>query len=145
LIVSAFAPVTDVRRALTPELSVGAETGPDAIELLLVDLGRGKNRLGGSALAQVHGQLGAVPPDLDDPALLRGFFAAVQELGAAGLLAAYPDRSDGVLCVTLVEMAFAGNVGLDIDVGGLGDDAVAALFSEEPAAVVAVRAADLER
>ena len=68
----------------------------------------------------------------------------MQELGAAGLLAAYHDRSDGGLFVTLVEMAFAGNVGLDVDVGGLGDDPVAALFSEEPGAVVAVRAADLD-
>ena len=70
---------TDVRRALTPELWRRRD---DAGELLLVDLGRGKNRLGGSALAQVYGQLGATPPDLDDPALLRGFFAAVQELSA---------------------------------------------------------------
>ncbi len=87
LIVSAFAPVTDVRRALTPELLAGGDTTQ---ELLLVDLGRGKNRLGGSALAQVYGQLGATPPDLDDPALLRGFFAAVQELGAAGIAARVP-------------------------------------------------------
>src|SRR6476660_5063818 len=85
LVVSAFAPVTDVRRVLTPELRRDAgET-----VLLLVDLGLGKNRLGGSALAQVYEQLGDAPPDLDDPALLRGFFATVQALAGEGRLLAY--------------------------------------------------------
>jgi phosphoribosylformylglycinamidine synthase len=144
LVVSAFATVTDVRRALTPQLPAGG-AGPEALELVLLDLGRGKNRLGGSALAQVYGQLGATPPDLDDPALLTGFFAAVQAANAEGLLAAYHDRSDGGLFVTLVEMAFAGNVGIDVDVAGLGDDPVAALYAEEPGAVIAVRAADVDR
>jgi phosphoribosylformylglycinamidine synthase len=141
LVVTAFAPVTDVRRVLTPEIL--PEAGPT--ELLLIDLGLGKNRLGGSALAQVYGALGAVPPDLDDPALLTGFFAAVQELGAAGLLAAYHDRSDGGLLVTLLEIAFASGVGLDLDLGTLGADPLAALFAEELGAVVAVRASDVER
>jgi phosphoribosylformylglycinamidine synthase len=144
LVVSAFAPVTDVRRALTPEVSASG-AGADALELVLLDLGRGKNRLGGSALAQVYGQLGATPPDLDDPALLTGFFAAVQAANAEGLLAAYHDRSDGGLFVTLVEMAFAGHAGIDVDVAGLGDDPVAALYAEEPGAVVAVRAAAVDR
>jgi phosphoribosylformylglycinamidine synthase len=143
LVVTAVAPVTDVRRALTPELWSDGNDG--AGELLLVDLGRGKNRLGGSALAQVFGQLGEAPPDLDDPALLKGFFAAVQELSAAGAIAAYHDRSDGGLFVTLAEMAFAGGVGLDIEIGGLGEDPLAGLFAEELGAVVAVRAADVER
>jgi len=139
LVVSAFAPVTDVRRVLTPELSGEPDT-----ELLLIDLGRGQNRLGGSCLAQVHGALGGAPPDLDDPALLAGFFAAVQALNEAGRLLAYHDRSDGGLLVTLLEMAFAGGVGLDVDVtdAGAGPDALAALFSEELGAVVEVRAAD---
>jgi phosphoribosylformylglycinamidine synthase len=83
--------------------------------LLLVDLGAGKNRLGGSALAQVFGQLGDVPPDLDDPARLKGFFAAIQELSSAGKLLAYHDRSDGGLFVTLLEMAFAGGTGVTIE------------------------------
>jgi phosphoribosylformylglycinamidine synthase len=139
LVVSSFAPVTDVRRALTPELAGG---GTDARVLLLVDLGGGKNRLGGSCLAQVYGALGADPPDLDDPARLRGFFAAVQELNQAGALGAYHDRSDGGLAVTLLEMAFAGGVGLEIDVTPLGGDPIAALFSEELGAVVEARAAD---
>ncbi len=142
LVVTAFAPVTDVRRALTPELPADAA---GALALLLLDLGRGQQRLGGSALAQVYGQLGATPPDLDDPALLAGLFAAVQELNAAGLLAAYHDVSDGGLLVALLEMSFAGGVGLDVDVAALGDDTLAALFAEEPGAVLAVRAADVDR
>src|SRR5262249_36361989 len=127
LVVSAFAPVTDVRRALTPELR--RDEGETV--LVLVDLGRGKDRLGGSCLAQVHGHLGQLPPDLDDPRDLAGLFAAVQELGEAGLALAYHDRSDGGLMVTLLEMAFAGGTGLDVGAGGL-----AALFSAGAGAVV---------
>ncbi|MDF3069856.1 MAG: purL [Polyangiaceae bacterium] len=141
LIVSAFAPVTDVRHALTPELS--REDGPT--ELLLVDLGRGQNRLGGSAVLQVHGSVGEAPPDLDDPALLKGFFAAIQALNAEGLLLAYHDRSDGGLAVTLLEMAFAASAGLAISLDTLGADPLAALFSEELGAVVQVRAGDAEK
>jgi phosphoribosylformylglycinamidine synthase len=141
LIVSAFAPVTDVRRALTPELS--REQGPS--ELLLIDLGRGKNRLGGSAVLQVHGSVGEAPPDLDDPALLRGFFAAIQELNAAGLVLAYHDRSDGGLIVTLLEMAFAAAAGLQVRLDALGADALGALFSEELGAVIQVRRSDVPR
>lgn len=141
LIVSAFAPVTDIRRSLTPELS--RDEGPT--ELLLVDLGRGKNRLGGSALLQVHGSVGEAPPDLDDPALLKGFFSAIQQLNREGLLLAYHDRSDGGVLVTLLEMAFASAAGLAIRVDALGADALAALFSEELGAVVQVRAVDVRR
>jgi phosphoribosylformylglycinamidine synthase len=143
LVVTAVAPVTDVRRVLTPELWADGDDG--AGELLLVDLGRGKNRLGGSALAQVYGQLGQTAPDLDDPALLKGFFAAIQDLAAAGVIAAYHDRSDGGLFVTMAEMAFAGGVGVDVEIGGLGDDPVAGLFTEELGAVLAVRPGDVPR
>jgi phosphoribosylformylglycinamidine synthase len=142
LIVSAFAPVTDVRRVLTPEIP--PDLGPT--ELLLIDLGLGQNRLGGSALAQVYGALGSTPPDLDDPARLAAFFAAIQQLNDAQLLCAYHDRSDGGLLVTLLEMAFASGVGLDLDLAALGGgDPIAALFSEELGAVVAVRAPDVDR
>jgi phosphoribosylformylglycinamidine synthase len=141
LVVTAFATVTDVRRVLTP--AIAPETGPT--ELLLIDLGQGKNRLGGSALAQVYGALGATPPDLEDPTLLARFFAAVQDLNAAGLVAAYHDRSDGGLLVTLLEIAFASGVGLDVDLTFLGPDPIATLFAEELGAVVAVRGADLPR
>jgi phosphoribosylformylglycinamidine synthase len=140
LVVSAFAPVTDVRRALTPELRRAPDTA-----LVLVDLGRGQNRLGGSALAQVYGHLGETPPDLDDPAALVSFFGGVQALNTAGVVLAYHDRSDGGLLVTLLEMAFAGGTGLDIDLQPLPGDARAVLFSEELGAVLQVRAADLER
>ncbi|RNE88855.1 phosphoribosylformylglycinamidine synthase [Marichromatium sp. AB31] len=139
LIVSAFAPVRDARTTLTPQL----RTDLGDTELLLVDLGRGANRLGGSCLAQVYGQLGEVAPDLDDPALLSGFFAAIQTLRAQGHLIAYHDRSDGGLLATLAEMAFAGRCGLDIDLAPLAGDDLAVLFNEELGAVVQVPSAAL--
>jgi phosphoribosylformylglycinamidine synthase len=135
LIVSAFAPVVDVRTTLTPHLRV--DQGDT--DLILIDLGQGRNRLGGSALAQVYGQLGDVGPDLDDPSLLRRFFAAIQELRQEGLILAYHDRSDGGLLVTLCEMAFAGHCGVDVDLAAAGTDDLAALFSEELGAVIQVR------
>jgi phosphoribosylformylglycinamidine synthase len=138
LIVSAFAPATDIRRALTPQL----RTDKGETDLLLVDLGAGKNRLGGSALAQVFGQLGDVPPDLDEPARLKGFFAAIQELVSAEKIIAYHDRSDGGLFVTLLEMAFAGGTGVTIDLPSDTDDGLAQLFSEELGAVMQVRTSD---
>ncbi len=131
LIVSAFAPVSDVRGALTPELAPGGA-------LVFVDLGRGRQRLGGSALLQVYGAVGDAPPDLDDPALLRGFFAAMR--ACEGLLA-YHDRSDGGLLVTLLEMAFAGGCGLEVALPE-GDDDAAMLFNEELGAVL--QAADVD-
>jgi phosphoribosylformylglycinamidine synthase len=139
LIVSAFAPVTDVRRALTPQL----RTDKGETELLLIDLGKGHNRLGASALAQVYGQLGAGAPDLEDPAAFKAFFAAIQELNRQGLLLAYHDRSDGGLLTTLLEMAFAGSCGLDIDLGELSGESPALLFAEELGAVIQVRKSDL--
>ncbi|MBK1704053.1 phosphoribosylformylglycinamidine synthase, partial [Halochromatium glycolicum] len=115
LIVSAVAPVADARRSLTPWLRLDrGET-----RLVLIDLGRGQDRLGGSALAQVHARIGETPPDLDDPELLKGLFAALQALKAEGLVLAYHDRSDGGLLATLCEMAFAGRCGLECDLGGL--------------------------
>jgi phosphoribosylformylglycinamidine synthase len=139
LIVSAFAPVVDVRRVLTPQLR------PGDTRLLLIDLGGGRGRLGGSALAQVYGQIGDVAPDLDDPAWLRGYFAAIQELAAAGALLAYHDRSDGGLWATVVEMALAGGCGVDVDLAALPGDDLDALFAEELGAVVQVAAGDVDR
>jgi phosphoribosylformylglycinamidine synthase len=136
--------VTDVRRALTPELRAEGDVG--YTELLLIDLGGGQNRLGASCLAQVYEQVGAAPPDVDDPRKLSGFFAAVQELAGAGALLAYHDRSDGGLFMTLLEMAFAGGAGVELDLGAVaGPAALAALFSEELGAVVQVRAGDVAR
>ncbi|MDD4016693.1 MAG: phosphoribosylformylglycinamidine synthase [Kiritimatiellae bacterium] len=130
LIVSAFAPVNDVRKTLTPDL----KPGPSA--LLLIDLAKGRNRLGASALAQVYNQVGDAAADADDPALLKAFFAAMQELVAKGLLVAYHDRSDGGAVVTLAEMAFSGGRGLEVELPG--KEPLAALFSEELGAVVQV-------
>ncbi len=139
LVVSAFAPVLDVRRTLTPEL----HAAPGDRALLLLDLGAGRQRLGGSALCQVYGALGETPPDLDDPGRLVRFFAAIQALSEAGLVHAYHDRSDGGLSVTLLEMAFAGGCGLEIDLSGLTGDDYALLFAEELGAVLEVRERDL--
>jgi phosphoribosylformylglycinamidine synthase len=140
LIVSAFAPVGDVRRTLTPALT--DEAGETA--LVLVDLGAAEPRLGGSILAQVHGALGEVPADLDDPALLRGFAAALRELRADGRVLAYHDRADGGLWATLVEMAFAGHCGLDIAIDASGERLLRKLFAEELGVVLQLRAADVE-
>ena len=138
LIVSAFAPVPDARQTLTPQLRLDqGET-----MLLLVDLGNGQNRLGGSALAQVHGRLGNVAPDLDDPDTLKGFFATVQALHSQDRLLAYHDRSDGGLLATLAEMAFASRCGLAIALDELPGAPIAALFNEELGAVLQVHAAD---
>ena len=135
LIISAFAPVADVRSTLTPQL----HTEEDDSLLLLIDLGCGKNRLGGSSLAQVYSQLGGQTPDVDEPQLLKAFFNAIQFLNKQGHILAYHDRSDGGLFVTLCEMAFAAHCGLDVDISALGKDAIAALFSEELGAVIQVQ------
>jgi len=138
LIISAFAPVSDVRKTLTPELrrDIG-ET-----ELILIDLGDGCNALGGSALAQVYSHQGSLPPDIEEPEELKQFFQAIQYLNQQQLLLAYHDRSDGGLFVTLCEMAFAAHVGLTIDLEGLGDHPIEILFSEELGAVIQVRRND---
>lgn len=139
LIISAFAPVADVRQSLTPQLVTDAG---DTV-LLLIDLGRGQNRLGGSILAQVVSQTGQAPADVDSPADLKGFWNAIQQLGREGRILAYHDRSDGGLFATAVEMAFAGNVGVDLEIPA-GHNAFAALFSEELGAVIQVRVEDLD-
>ena len=135
LIVSAFAPVLDARQTLTPELR-GDKCDTD---LILIDLGAGKNRLGGSALAQVYKQIGSEAPDVDEPQKLAGLFHAIQDLNEADQLLAYHDRSDGGLFVTLAEMAFAGRTGVSVNLEKLGTDPVAALFAEELGAVIQVR------
>ncbi|WP_371230358.1 phosphoribosylformylglycinamidine synthase [Pseudomonas sp. QE6] len=138
LIISGFAPVSDVRKTLTPQLRLDkGET-----DLIVVDLGRGKNRMGGSILAQVNGQIGRAAPDVDDAEDLKAFFAVIQGLNADGHLLAYHDRSDGGLMATVVEMAFAGHCGLDLNLDALAEsreELVAALFNEELGAVIQVR------
>jgi phosphoribosylformylglycinamidine synthase len=169
LIISAFAPVTDIRLSLTPQLrydpgfvsrsaaepAEGSNPHPSvpphsAVSaplretiLLLIDLGRGQNRLGGSILAQVVSQTGDAPPDVDDPADLKNFWNVIQQLGREKKLLAYHDRSDGGLLATVVEMAFAGHVGVDLEIPA-GHNAFSALFSEELGAVLQIRESDLD-
>ncbi|AWL12685.1 Phosphoribosylformylglycinamidine synthase [Saliniradius amylolyticus] len=140
LVISAFGRVQDIRRTLTPQL----RTDKGDSRLLLLDLGRGQNRMGASCLTQVYQQLGQETPDLDSPELLKGFFNAVQKLNQEGLLWAYHDRSDGGLFTTVAEMAFAGHCGADIDIQTLGEDAIAALFNEELGALLQVPADKLK-
>ena len=139
LVVSAFAPVADIRATVTPDLKPEADS-----RLLLIDLGRGRNRLGGSCLAQVYSQVGDDTPDIE-PEDVRRLFAAVQELIAGGLLLAYHDRSDGGFFVAAAEMAFGARTGLELTIDGLGEDPLAALFCEEIGALLQVRGADFER
>ncbi|MEJ2203412.1 MAG: phosphoribosylformylglycinamidine synthase [Gemmatimonadota bacterium] len=126
LVMSAYVTCPDITGTLTPDLKL-----PGTGRLLFVDLGRGRNRLGGSALAHVFGQLGDESPDVEDASVLKRAFETVQELLAEGALTAGHDRSDGGLITTLLEMAFAGNCGLDIDLEGSPDQALSLLFSEE--------------
>lgn len=137
LVVTGFAPVSDIRKTLTPQLRMDkGET-----DLVLIDLGRGQNRLGASILTQVYGKLGQQVPDVDDAEDLKAFFAVIQGLNADGHILAYHDRSDGGLLVTALEMAFAGHCGLNLFLDALADDSnelSAVLFNEELGAVIQV-------
>nr|WP_298140061.1 phosphoribosylformylglycinamidine synthase [uncultured Pseudomonas sp.] len=137
LIVTGFAPVSDIRKTLTPQLRMDkGET-----DLILIDLGRGQNRMGASILAQVYGKLGSQAPDVDDAEDLKAFFAVIQGLNADGRLLAYHDRSDGGLMTTVLEMAFAGHCGLNLALDSLAasrEELAAVLFNEELGAVIQV-------
>jgi phosphoribosylformylglycinamidine synthase len=139
LIVTAFAPSPDARETLTPQLAPFMDT-----TLLLIDLGQGKKRMGGSALAQVYKQVGDVAPDVDDALVLKSFFELIQRLNEEGKLFSYHDRSDGGVFVTLCEMAFAGHIGLTINLDEAHGDTLRALFSEELGAVIQVRNRDVQ-
>ena len=144
LIISAFAPVLDVRNTVTPQL----QTGEGATDLILIDLGRGQNRVGGSALAQVYKQVGDRSADVDDAEDLKAFFSVIQGLMADELLLAYHDRADGGLFATLSEMAFAGHTGITVTADILADDQqglINALFAEELGAVIQVRQGETEQ
>lgn len=132
LIITGFSPVTNAVNTLTPQLVTDQPT-----KLLLIDLGRGKNRLGGSALAQVYNQAGDRTPDIE-PAGLAAFFAVIQQLKQAGKLLAYHDRSDGGLLTTLCEMSFASRSGLAINIEKLPGETLSKLCNEELGAVVQV-------
>ncbi|MBE9396505.1 phosphoribosylformylglycinamidine synthase [Pontibacterium sp. N1Y112] len=138
LVITGFAPVTDARKTLTPQL----RTDLGETDLILLDLGNGQNRLGLSALAQVYNQVGQDVADVENPEQLAAFFAAVQELNAQDLLLAYHDRADGGLFATVAEMAFAGRAGVDLNLDMLAADSsefAAALYSEELGAVIQVK------
>ena len=135
LVISAFARVSDVRRALTPELDTEGET-----ELWLIDVSGGRARLGGSALLQVYERFASEAPDVDEPERLKSFFEAIQAVNRRGQLLAYHDRSDGGVFATLCEMAFASRAGLEVTLPE--GDALALLFNEELGAVVQIRTAD---
>ena len=137
LVVTGFAPVSDIRKTLTPQLRMDkGET-----DLILIDLGRGQNRMGASILTQVYGKLGTQAPDVDDAEDLKAFFAVIQGLNADGHILSYHDRSDGGLMVAALEMAFAGHCGLNLFLDALADDSAelaAVLFNEELGAVIQV-------
>ncbi|MCP2041629.1 phosphoribosylformylglycinamidine synthase [Neisseria sp. HSC-16F19] len=151
LIITAFAPVADVRKTVTPELKNVADS-----VLLAVDLGLGKARMGGSALAQVYQETGGEAPDID-AGCLKAFYEVMQQLVAEDKLLAYHDRSDGGLFATLAEMAFAARCGLDVQLDGLIDydslnlsdtaavtaRCIETLFNEELGAVLQIRETDM--
>jgi phosphoribosylformylglycinamidine synthase len=139
LVITAFAPVVDINKTLTPQL---CNIQDEDSTLILLDLGAGKNRLGGSVLAQVYNQLGDDCPDLDQAELLKAFFDAIQTLNTQDKLLSYHDRSDGGLLATVAEMMFASRLGVTLTLDSLGDDVLAALFNEELGAVFQVRQSD---
>ena len=138
LIVTAFAPCNDARKTLTPQLAADTDT-----VVLLFDLGAGRNRMGGSALAQVYKQVGDVAPDVDDARKLKAFFDLIQRFNREDKLLAYHDRSDGGMLAALCEMTFASHIGLDIRLDECRGDDLGILFNEELGALVQVRCDDL--
>ncbi len=140
LIITAFSRVQDVRKTITPEL----RTDKGESCLLLIDLGQQQNRLGGSCLTQVYKSIGTQPADLDNPELLKHFFSVIQELNQRDLLLAYHDRSDGGAMISLLEMAFAGHTGLDINLDMFDGNNIAGLFNEELGAVIQIKMQDLK-
>ena len=137
LIITAFARCEDIRQSLAPQLDPNLDSS-----LILIDLGRGKNRLGSSILAQTLSQMGDATPDVDSAEDLKNFWNAIQQLGKEDKILAYHDRSDGGLFAAAVEMAFAGNVGVNLEVLSEGDP-FAPLFSEELGALIQVSGSDL--
>ena len=126
MVVSAYASMPDITKVITPDLKQ-----PGKSKLMLIDLAPGKNRLGGSALAQAFGQIGDKSPDVDNPMLLGNAFQAIQQMIKENLILSGHDRSDGGLITTLVEMAIAGNCGIKIALPECEDGIIAKLFSEE--------------
>ena len=130
-VITAFAPVTDVRKTLTPELK-----NKDSV-LVRIDLSKGQFRLGGSILAQVYKAIGSVTPDVDSFDDFKAFFALVQDWNNRGLIKAYHDIGDGGLVATVAEMMFASRLGVALE-----DQSVESLFAEEIGAVLQISKAD---
>ena len=133
LVLSAYVTCPDIRKTVTPDLKL-----PGRGRILYIDLGGGRFRLGGSSLATVFEQVGDQPPDVEDPESLVRAFNAVQQLIGEGLISSGHDRSDGGLITTLLEMAFAGNCGIDIDLPCEAPDVIPMLFAEELGLVIEV-------
>lgn len=144
LVITAFGVVEDIRKTVTPQLRTDLGLSNDETRLVAIDLSKGKNRLGGSCLAQVYKQLGNETPDVDSPEVLKGFFNAMQTLVREEKLIAYHDISDGGLFTTVCEMAFAGHTGVDVDLSKYTGDNVSVLFNEELGAVIQVRESDVD-
>ncbi|KAK2745981.1 hypothetical protein FQN55_005803 [Onygenales sp. PD_40] len=142
VVISAFAPVGDIRKTWTPALCSFEEVGETV--LMFVDLSFGRKSLGGSSVAQVFGQVGNECPDVHDVQLFKDFFDAAQQLQEAGIVLAYHDRSDGGIFTTLAEMMFAGRCGVQIMLDNICQSAdtshtIETLFNEELGAVFQVR------
>ena len=132
LVISAYAPCPDITKVVTPDLKM-----PGRSKLIYIDLGNGKNRLGGSALAQCYKQIGDESPDVDDLHLLKNTFNVIQYFIDKGLILSGHDRSDGGLITTLLEMAFSGNCGIEININQKSEEEIiATLFSEELGLVI---------
>lgn len=138
LVITAAAPITDVRKTLTPQLTLAQDT-----TLLLIDLAKGSQCLGGSVLSQVYQELGQRPADFASPIIMKHFFELMRELHERSLALAYHDRSDGGLITTLLEMAFASHCGLTIDISPLGDKPIPILFNEELGVVIQINSDQL--
>ena len=140
LVISAFSPIDDVNNVITPQLKDKSES-----ILLLIDLGQGQNRMGGSCLSQIYNRSLGETPDIENPEVLKKFFNAITKLKSRMLIQAYHDRSDGGLFACVSEMAFAGNMGLDLSLEAANqEELLKLLFSEELGCVIQIQNGDLD-
>ena len=140
LVISAFSPIDDVNNVITPQLKDKSES-----ILLLIDLGQGQNRMGGSCLSQIYNRSLGETPDIENPEVLKKFFNAITKLKSRMLIQAYHDRSDGGLFACVSEMAFAGNMGLDLSLEATNqEELLKLLFSEELGCVIQIQNGDLD-
>ena len=143
LVITAYAPVSDVRYTLTPVLKGKSKNGLPT-SLLFIDLAYGKCRLGGSALAQVYNQIGNQVPDFESPSKFKSFWTIINKLCSESRILSYHDRSDGGLITTILEMCFAGHTGCNIDLSWSLNDDISTLFNEELGVVIEVETQDIK-